>query len=181
MEWACHSVLQLQRQGHETLGLGTWDKCIEEVPIYRPDEMMGVLIITDETHPLLQRPSFDAPGVKTDKPTHTVEPVIEDDSTGDQDGGQGNAGEQHADQTLDHENTSQRETDISSPENTMLASGRDLGQSSAVSAERADEEEAASPSDTTAAPSVHMDQGPLPTVEMVEERALDKSAVLVVI
>lgn len=54
LEWACNSVLQLQRQGHEGLGLGTWEDCVGDVPISQPNQMLGTLDITDPNHPLLR-------------------------------------------------------------------------------------------------------------------------------
>lgn len=169
LEWTSHSVLQLQRQGHETLGLGTWEKCIEKVPICGPDEIIGIIDITDGTHPLLRRPSFDigASGVMPDKPAQTVEAVDRDDSTGDQDEGQEN-GEQRADQTAAHEDIRLGGSDTSS--NTTMAPSPQLDRISVLSAERTGA--AASPPDnTTAPPSVHMDEGSPSTAERAQESA----------
>lgn len=171
LEWTSHSVLQLQRQGHENLGLGTWEKCIDKVPICRPEEIMGTLDITDGSHPLLRRPSFDSelPGVKPEKTaqnSEAVERVV--DSTGDQDGGKGQ-GEQRTDQTSAHEDTSHGESDTSSLGNTTMTPSLQLNESSALRAKRVGEE-APSPENNIPASSVHMEGGSPPTAERVQER-----------
>jgi hypothetical protein len=56
-EWRANSTLQLQRQAHEGLGLGTWSRTNESVPVTIPNENLGVLDISDESHPRLVRPS----------------------------------------------------------------------------------------------------------------------------
>lgn len=169
LEWTSHSVLQLQRQGHETLGLGTWEKCIEKVPICRPEEIMGTLDITDGSHPLLRRPSLDNEilGVQSEKIPQTIEVVERDDSTDDQDGGQGNR-EERTDQTATHEDTSHGESDTSSSGNTTMAPSLHLNENSALRAERAGEE-ATSPENNIPASSVHMDGGWPQTAERVQE------------
>lgn len=169
LEWTSHSVLQLQRQAHETLGLGTWEKCIEKVPICRPEEVMGTLDITDGSHPFLRRPSFDSviPGVKPDKPAPTAEVVERDGSTADQDG-EHEKGEQRAHETAAHEDTIHGESDTSSPGNTTMASSLQFNESSTLRAERVGEE-APSPANTISASSVHMNEGCPPTAERVQQ------------
>jgi hypothetical protein len=42
-EWLAGSTLQLQRQAHESLGLGTWSRTDETIPVTEPRETLGVL------------------------------------------------------------------------------------------------------------------------------------------
>ncbi|KAI3331612.1 hypothetical protein HD806DRAFT_518599 [Xylariaceae sp. AK1471] len=57
LEWISHSSLQLQRLAHEELGLGTWTRFTEEVPITTDlDNTLASLNITDPKHPVLKRP-----------------------------------------------------------------------------------------------------------------------------
>ncbi|KAI1737540.1 hypothetical protein F4680DRAFT_428027 [Xylaria scruposa] len=53
LEWNTNATLQLQRLAHEELGIGTWSKCVEAVPATMPGEFLGLLDISDLTHPVL--------------------------------------------------------------------------------------------------------------------------------
>ncbi|KAI0550033.1 hypothetical protein F4679DRAFT_226114 [Xylaria curta] len=53
LEWNTNATLQLQRLAHEELGIGTWSKCVEAVPATMPGETLGLLDISDLTHPIL--------------------------------------------------------------------------------------------------------------------------------
>ncbi|KAF2690971.1 hypothetical protein K458DRAFT_398912 [Lentithecium fluviatile CBS 122367] len=59
LEWHANSTLQLQRLTFEELSLGTWTRCIEEVPITEEGELLGLLDISDESHPRLKRSGVD--------------------------------------------------------------------------------------------------------------------------
>lgn len=56
LEWTANSTLQLQRLAHEGLGLGTWSKCTDDIPITKPDELLGCLDTTDCKHPVISTP-----------------------------------------------------------------------------------------------------------------------------
>lgn len=47
-------TLQLQRLAHEELGLGTWTGCDKDVPVTARFERLGVLDVTERTHPRLR-------------------------------------------------------------------------------------------------------------------------------
>ncbi|ENI08048.1 hypothetical protein COCC4DRAFT_20941 [Bipolaris maydis ATCC 48331] len=49
-EWQAGSTLQLQRLAHENLGLGTWTRTDEAIPVTEPGDTLGVLEITDSKH-----------------------------------------------------------------------------------------------------------------------------------
>jgi hypothetical protein len=55
-EWQANSTLQLQRQAHEGLGLGTWSRTNETVPVTEPGDQLGTLDISDRKHPRLVIP-----------------------------------------------------------------------------------------------------------------------------
>lgn len=156
LEWTSHSVLQLQRQGHESLGLGTWEKCIETVPVSKPDEIMGFLDITDATHPLLRRPSFDevAPGAKADEPSQTTLSVNCDEPTNGQAAGEGNE-ETCTDQAARPDDTYQAARDASSPDNNTAASTIQIFFSE----------------NGTTAPEYHKDQSSLPAADTTSGNA----------
>ncbi|KAF2491600.1 hypothetical protein BU16DRAFT_468495 [Lophium mytilinum] len=52
LEWQANSTLQLQRIAHESLGLGTWSKTAESIPVTEKNQILGVLDIT-RNHPRL--------------------------------------------------------------------------------------------------------------------------------
>lgn len=52
-EWVTNETLQLQRMVHEELGLGTWDGASTSVPVTERDRQLGVLDVSDETHPVM--------------------------------------------------------------------------------------------------------------------------------
>ncbi|CAI6253498.1 unnamed protein product [Periconia digitata] len=54
-EWQTGSTLQIQRMAHESLGLGTWSRTTESVPVTEFGDQIGVLDISDEKHPRLMR------------------------------------------------------------------------------------------------------------------------------
>lgn len=51
-----NETLQLQRLAHEELGLGTWTRCDKDVPVTARFERLGVLDVTERTHPRLKTP-----------------------------------------------------------------------------------------------------------------------------
>ena len=58
-EWQANSTLQLQRIAHESLGLGTWSRTDESIPVNEPGDTLGVLDISDRKHPRLTPPSAE--------------------------------------------------------------------------------------------------------------------------
>ncbi|OJD39089.1 cytochrome p450 protein [Diplodia corticola] len=56
LEWSLNETLQLQRMAHEELGLGTWRRCDKDVPVTESRERLGVLDLSDRTHPRLKAP-----------------------------------------------------------------------------------------------------------------------------
>ncbi|GME28574.1 cytochrome p450 protein [Neofusicoccum parvum] len=56
LEWTMNETLQLQRLAHEELGLGTWRRCNEDVPVTEGRERLGVLDLSDRKHPRLKAP-----------------------------------------------------------------------------------------------------------------------------
>jgi hypothetical protein len=49
-EWQAGSTLQLQRLAHENLGLGTWTRTDEAIPVTEPGDALGVLDVTNTKH-----------------------------------------------------------------------------------------------------------------------------------
>lgn len=49
-EWKAGSTLQLQRIAHENLGLGTWSRTAESVPVTNTGDVLGTYNIDDESH-----------------------------------------------------------------------------------------------------------------------------------
>jgi hypothetical protein len=49
-EWKAGSTLQLQRIAHENLGLGTWKRTDESVPVTNRGEVLGTFDVKDEKH-----------------------------------------------------------------------------------------------------------------------------------
>ena len=58
-EWQAGSTLQLQRIAHENLGLGTWKRTDEAVPVTNLDETLGVFDISNRKHARLVKPSTE--------------------------------------------------------------------------------------------------------------------------
>ncbi|KAJ2988738.1 hypothetical protein NUW58_g3827 [Xylaria curta] len=56
LEWISNATLQLQRLAHEGLGMGTWSRCVDDVPATKPGELLGLLDISDLKHPVLYSP-----------------------------------------------------------------------------------------------------------------------------
>lgn len=56
LEWTMNETLQLQRLAHEELGLGSWRRCDTEVPITERLERLGVIDLSEKTHPRLKAP-----------------------------------------------------------------------------------------------------------------------------
>ncbi|KAF2127586.1 hypothetical protein P153DRAFT_387328 [Dothidotthia symphoricarpi CBS 119687] len=52
-EWQVNSTLQLQRLAHEGIGLGTWSRGAESVPVTQRGELLAALDIKDADHPCL--------------------------------------------------------------------------------------------------------------------------------
>jgi hypothetical protein len=57
LEWNSNSTLQLQRLAHEQLGLGTWSRTSDDVPVTKRGEKLGIVNITDRRHPRLINPA----------------------------------------------------------------------------------------------------------------------------
>lgn len=55
-EWQAYSTLQLQRLAHESLGLGTWSRTDESVPVTEKGDKLGVLDVTNGRHARLILP-----------------------------------------------------------------------------------------------------------------------------
>jgi hypothetical protein len=49
-EWQAGSTLQLQRLAHENLGLGTWTRADEAIPVTEPGDTLGVLDVSNTKH-----------------------------------------------------------------------------------------------------------------------------------
>jgi hypothetical protein len=56
LEWQANSTLQLQRMVHEQLGLGTWSRTSESIPVTERRELLGVFDTSDPEHPRLAQP-----------------------------------------------------------------------------------------------------------------------------
>ena len=48
--WLAESTLQLHRQAHENLGLGSWKRTDEAIPVTHSDVALAVLDVTDLKH-----------------------------------------------------------------------------------------------------------------------------------
>lgn len=59
-EWRTNSTLQLQRIAHESLGLGTWSRTNEAIPVTEYGDALGVYRVSDPEHPRLVVPSMQA-------------------------------------------------------------------------------------------------------------------------
>lgn len=55
LEWQTNSILQLQRLAHEGVGQGTWSNTLSTVPITEKGEELGILDVSNATHPRLIR------------------------------------------------------------------------------------------------------------------------------
>jgi hypothetical protein len=53
LEWAMNWTLQLQRLAHEQIGMGTWSKATDLIPITDRGEALATLDISSPKHPLL--------------------------------------------------------------------------------------------------------------------------------
>ncbi|KAI0151786.1 hypothetical protein GGR57DRAFT_513738 [Xylariaceae sp. FL1272] len=53
LEWTTNTTLQLQRLAHEGIGLGTWSKGTDKVPVTQADDLLGCLDLTTMSHPVL--------------------------------------------------------------------------------------------------------------------------------
>ncbi|KAB2571216.1 hypothetical protein DBV05_g10111 [Lasiodiplodia theobromae] len=56
LEWTMNETFQLQRLAHEELGVGTWVRCNTDVPVTERLERLGVVGLSDRTHPKLVAP-----------------------------------------------------------------------------------------------------------------------------
>ena len=54
LEWVTNETLQMQRLVHEELGAGTWSRATEDIPITAPGELLAVLDVSDENHPIFK-------------------------------------------------------------------------------------------------------------------------------
>ncbi|PQE05096.1 cytochrome p450 protein [Rutstroemia sp. NJR-2017a BVV2] len=53
LEWTTNQQLQLLRLAHEELGLSSWKKCTDFIPITERDELLSELDITQTDHPVI--------------------------------------------------------------------------------------------------------------------------------
>ncbi|KAF2262432.1 hypothetical protein CC78DRAFT_618493 [Lojkania enalia] len=56
LEWQTNSTLHFQRLAHEALGLGTWTRTSDFIPVTEPVEKLGILDISDPKHTRLTDP-----------------------------------------------------------------------------------------------------------------------------
>jgi hypothetical protein len=56
LEWATTRTLQLQRMTHEGLGAGTWEGGVDDVPVTKAGDSLGVLDCSNVRHPVLRYP-----------------------------------------------------------------------------------------------------------------------------
>ncbi|KAK7747087.1 hypothetical protein SLS62_009243 [Diatrype stigma] len=56
LAWTTNGVLQLQRLAHEELDLGHWAATDEPIPFTLDSALLGLLDISDKTHPRLKYP-----------------------------------------------------------------------------------------------------------------------------
>lgn len=54
LEWINNSPFHLQRLANENLGLGTWTRTADYVPVTATGDLLGVLDVTDPTHTRLR-------------------------------------------------------------------------------------------------------------------------------
>ena len=50
-EWSMNETLQLQSAMHEELGVGTWTRAVDAVPVTKPGEHLAVVDVHDTKHP----------------------------------------------------------------------------------------------------------------------------------
>ncbi|KAI1269234.1 hypothetical protein F5Y18DRAFT_423478 [Xylariaceae sp. FL1019] len=53
LEWTTNTTLQLQRLAHEGIGIGTWSRGTEKIPVTRSADLLGVIDMTAMSHPVL--------------------------------------------------------------------------------------------------------------------------------
>ena len=53
LEWKATTTLQLQRQAHEAIAMGTWSSAADTIPVTEKGELLGVLNIANPKHPRL--------------------------------------------------------------------------------------------------------------------------------
>ena len=58
-EWQAGATLQLQRLAHENVGLGTWSRTDEAIPVTESGETLGVLDISNAKHARLVQSSIE--------------------------------------------------------------------------------------------------------------------------
>lgn len=56
-EWKAESTLQLHRLAHENLGLGTWTKTDEAIPVTHVGDTLAMLDVRDAKHARMIAPS----------------------------------------------------------------------------------------------------------------------------
>jgi hypothetical protein len=55
--WKASSTMQLHRLAHENLGLGSWKRTDEDIPVTGRGEMLGVFDVDDRRHVGMRLPS----------------------------------------------------------------------------------------------------------------------------
>ncbi|KAJ4368686.1 hypothetical protein N0V86_009595 [Didymella sp. IMI 355093] len=65
-EWKAGSTLQLQRVAHENLGLGTWKRTDEAVPVTNKGDILGIFNIEDEKHARLEQAQAEMKSLSSD-------------------------------------------------------------------------------------------------------------------
>lgn len=64
-EWQAGSILQLQRMAHESVGLGTWKRTNESIPVTEPGDSLGVLDTSNPKHARLVQASAEMNNMHT--------------------------------------------------------------------------------------------------------------------
>lgn len=54
LEWVSNDTLQLQRLAHEAVGAGEWEGACDDHPLARKHDLLAVLDITNQKHPVLR-------------------------------------------------------------------------------------------------------------------------------
>lgn len=63
-EWKAGSTLQLQRIAHQNLGLGTWKRTDEAVPVTAKGDTLGIFDVSNPNHARLVKPQV---GIELDR------------------------------------------------------------------------------------------------------------------
>jgi hypothetical protein len=61
LEWCMNETFQLQRLAHEEVGLGTWSRTTDFIPVTKPCEELALLDLSYPDHPRLSAPLILTP------------------------------------------------------------------------------------------------------------------------